>query len=185
MNRILYAVAMALVIVLTTFSGLAPAGESGLTSATFVEKAAQDGRMEVELGQVAAARSRDDDVRAFARRMVTDHTKANAELAIIAKNAALPMPGELDEAHRRMIDELSAQAGEDFDAQYAQHMAKDHAEAVKLFRAAVGTTGIDPALAAFAERTLPTLEEHKRMADQLVARQGGAAATSAKVDAPR
>jgi putative membrane protein len=167
-------------VAVTAFGGLALAGDAELTSSTFVEKAGQAGLMEVELGKVAGSRSQDGDVRAFAQRMITDHSKANAELTSIARNAKVPAPTQLDSAHRAMVDGLSAKSGEDFDAEYARHMAMDHAKAVELFRSAAESEALDPALTAFAGRTLPTLESHKRMADELAASQQGSASGAAE-----
>jgi hypothetical protein len=48
-------------------------------------------------------------------------------------------------------------------------MATDHANAITLFEDA--TKLGDKEIAAFAQKTLPTLKEHKRMADRMTARQ--------------
>jgi putative membrane protein len=48
-------------------------------------------------------------------------------------------------------------------------MASDHAKAITLFDDAAKSG--DKEISAFAEKTLPTLKEHKRMADRLNARQ--------------
>jgi putative membrane protein len=45
-------------------------------------------------------------------------------------------------------------------------MVKDHEEAVVLF-ASEANDGKDPAVKAWAEKTLPTLREHLRMAREL------------------
>jgi predicted outer membrane protein len=44
-------------------------------------------------------------------------------------------------------------------------MEDAHAKAISLFKRATRTS--DPELSQFARQTLPTLEEHKRMADKL------------------
>jgi putative membrane protein len=143
--------------------------------ASFVKKAAQDGMTEVELGKVAAAKSSNADVKQFAQRMVQDHGKANNELAGIAKAKNLEIPTQLDSEHQGMVKALSAKAGSAFDADYATHMAADHDKAIALFQAASRSS--DSELAGFAKKTLPTLQEHKQMADSLSSstRQGSSA----------
>ncbi len=152
------------------------AGPSSSSPATFVNMAAQDGMTEVALGKLAQSKSNNPDVRKYAQKMVQDHGKADAELAHIAKAKNLEVPAQLDAAHQKMVDSLSAQSGAAFDGTYAAHMAQDHNEAIHLFQSASNSG--DPELAGFARKTLPTLQEHKRLADHLssVTKEGNAAA---------
>ena len=131
----------------------------------FVEKAAQDGMTEVELGKVALEKSRNPEVRSFAQRMVTDHGKANAELATIAASKGIEAPKELDAEHQAMVEAITAKSGTEFDREYSQHMNMDHSKAIALFESASKTS--DPDLAGFAKKTLPTLKEHKKLAEKL------------------
>lgn len=134
----------------------------------FVQKAAQDGMTEVELGKLVMEKSQNESVRAFAQHMVQDHGKANTELSAIAQKKNLNVPKQLDAQHQKMVQELSSKSGAAFDAAYAEHMAADHAKAVALFKSASALT--DPELAGFAKKTLPTLQEHKKMADSLTSK---------------
>jgi putative membrane protein len=143
----------------------ANADKSPPAPAAFVMKAAQDGMTEVEVGKVALSKSSDESVRNFAQRMVDDHGKANDELSSIAKAKGLEVPKELDAEHQRMVDSLSAKSGSEFDREYSQHMNMDHTKAIALFEAASKTS--DAELAGFAKKTLPTLKEHKKMAEKL------------------
>jgi putative membrane protein len=144
--------------------------------ATFVKKAALDGMTEVELGKAALNKSQDPAIREFAERMVRDHGKANDELAGIAKRKGLQVPKELDAEHKASVQQLTAKSGASFDAAYAQNMADDHTKAVALFESASRMSDSD--LAGFASKTLPTLKEHKQMADRLQAGKRSASATT-------
>jgi putative membrane protein len=148
-----------------TTAQLKMASQDGAVPATFVKKAAMDGMTEVQLGKIAASKAKDDNVKEFAQRMVTDHSKANEELASIAKKKGIKLPTSLDTEHQSMIQSLNAKSGAAFDTAYSQHMDAAHAKAVALFQGAI--TGSDQDLAAFAKKTLPTLEEHKQMATRL------------------
>lgn len=139
--------------------------KAGEDPQTFVENAAQAGMTEVELGKVAQQKGKSAEVKAFGAQMVKDHGKANAELASIAKPKKLMVPMKLDTKHQEMVDELSAKSGAEFDAAYAEHMAMDHGKALELFTGA--SQGSDAELASFAKKTLPTIKEHKKMADSL------------------
>jgi putative membrane protein len=141
---------------------------------TFVMKAAQDGMTEVEAGKVALEKSQDPAIRTFAQRMVTDHGKSNAELASIAKSKGIDVPKELDAEHQAMVDALSAKSGKEFDAEYSNHMNMDHSKAIALFEG--GSKSTDKDLAGFAKKTLPTLKQHKQMAETLPGKSASAAA---------
>jgi putative membrane protein len=131
----------------------------------FVEKASQDGLMEVSLGEMAQHSARSAQTRVFGAQMIKDHGSVNAALAAIAQRKNLKVPAELDGEHRAIVQSLAAKTGSEFDALYASEMAAAHAKAVTLFIQA--TQGRDPDIAAFAKRTLPTLRAHKKMAESL------------------
>lgn len=150
--------------------------QGSASPAAFVKMAAQDGMTEVALGKLAQQKSNNADVKQFAQKMVQDHGKADTELAQLAKDKNLDVPTQLDSAHQKMVDSLSAKSGAAFDGAYASHMAQDHTKAISLFQTAANSG--DPEIAGFAKQTLPTLQEHKRMADHLssVTKEGGAVA---------
>ena len=141
------------------------ASQEGAISASFVKNAALDGMTEVELGKIALSKSQDAKVREFAQRMVTDHSKANDELTEIAKQRNLEVPKVLDTEHKSLVQMLNSKSGAAFDSVYSEHMNDDHAKAVALFEGAI--SGSDQQLAAFAKKTLPTLKEHKKLAERL------------------
>ncbi|MET0280134.1 MAG: DUF4142 domain-containing protein [Steroidobacteraceae bacterium] len=144
-----------------------PAAEAPTDPSGFVSGATQAGLVEVELAQLALASSGNVAVKQFATRMATDHRAANAELAAMAAAKGIAVPNALDADHRKMITGLRGKTGKAFDAAYAAHMVQDHAAAVELFQANVSHP--DGELAAFAGKTLPVLQEHKRLADNLQA----------------
>ena len=132
----------------------------------FVMQAAQDGHAEVELGKLAQKNASSATVREFGARMVKDHGKANDELASIAKKLGMKVPTEPGDKHKAVAKKLSELKGEKFDAEYASEMVQAHENAVTLFQkqAKVGEAA---ELKAFASKTLPTLEEHLKMARSL------------------
>jgi putative membrane protein len=132
---------------------------------TFVEKAAVSGMTEVEAAKIALSKSQDPAIRSFAERMVQDHTQANTELKGIASTKGIDVPSKPDAKHQAMLDRLAAKTGADFDREYSQHMKMDHSKAIALFEGASKSS--DGTVANFARKTLPTLKEHKRLAEKL------------------
>jgi len=159
---------LAVAALLCAWSGLAVSANPSPAAQSFVEQAAQTGMMEVELGKVAMTKSNNMDIRTFGARMVQDHGKANAALEAAARGAGIRAPTALDAEHRAIVDDLKAKSGAAFDAAYVRQMEDDHAKAVDLFKVvAASASDLGPSLSGFANKTLPTLVEHKKMADDL------------------
>ena len=95
--------------------------------------------------------------------MVDDHSKANDELKGMASQKQVTFPNELDQKHRAMQDKLAKLQDAAFDKAYMAHMVTAHQQAVALFQQEA-KTGKDADVKAWAGKTLPTLQEHLKMA---------------------
>jgi putative membrane protein len=140
--------------------------------AKFMQKAAVGGMFEVEAGKIAAQKGMSDEVKVFGQRMVDDHTKAGNELAQLAESKGVKLPGTLGRKDKEQIEKLNKMKPADFDRQYIDMMVKDHKEDVKEF-AAEAKNGKDDDVKAFAAKTLPTLREHLKMAQDIAGKMGG------------
>jgi len=140
-----------------TVSSLDPADKD------FVMKAAQGGMAEVMLGQMASSKATNADVKNFGNRMVSDHGKANDELKQLAQTKGMALPADADKESKEMSDKLSKLSGKDFDKEYISGMVEDHEKDVKEFEKA-SKDAKDPDLKAWAAKTLPTLQDHLKMA---------------------
>ncbi len=148
---------------------LTPTGESGSAvgdDAAFVREAGQAGLAEVRMGELSQQNAQDQQVKDFGQRLVNDHSKANEELSRIATQKNFQVPAAMSTKDQNMIDHLSSLNGADFDKACARHAVEAHQKAIRLFRTEA-QSGQDPDLKAFAQKTLPTLEEHLHMAKQL------------------
>jgi putative membrane protein len=143
-----------------TMSGKTASGDA---DHMFVMKAAKGGLAEVQLGQLAADKASSDEVKKFGQRMVTDHGKANDELKSLAQQKNITLPTDLDAQDKALHDRLTKMSGAAFDRAYMQHMLADHRKDVNEFKRE-STNGKDPEVKAWAGKTLPTLEEHLKMA---------------------
>jgi len=134
----------------------------------FVMDAAHGNMAEVELGKLAAEKGASDTVKQFGKRMSEDHGKANAELKEFADKKGLSLPADLDSKHKQLRDRLAKLNGADFDRAYANEMVKDHKKDVADFKREAGRAK-DPDLKAWASKTLPTLEDHLKQAQDMQA----------------
>jgi putative membrane protein len=133
------------------------------TDRTFAQQAAAGGLAEVSLGQLAQQNASLQQVKDFGQRMVTDHSLANQELQQIAQTENLTLPTTPDSKDQATQKRLSALKGSAFDAAYTQDMVRDHQQDIAEFKREA-QSGQDPALKAFAQKTLPVLEQHLQMA---------------------
>jgi putative membrane protein len=145
---------------------------AGHTDQSFVHMASSGGLAEVQLGQLATERAASPEVKQFGQRMVTDHTKANQELAEIAQKKNMPIATEFDPKHRTMADKLAKLQGAAFDREYLLGQVADHEQTVALFKTQI-KEGKDADLKTFARETLPTLEDHLKTVRALVAKHPG------------
>ncbi len=135
----------------------------------FITKAAQGGMLEVTLAQQIANRATSPDVKAFAHRMVADHTKLNDELKQLAAKKGVTPPTQMDEDHREDLEDITKLSGTKLDKKYADEMVDDHEDDVKEFRKAAEKVK-DPELRAWAAKALPILESHLAQARELKAK---------------
>jgi putative membrane protein len=146
----------------------------------FANKAAIGGLAEVEMGKLAQQKAASDQVKQFGSRMVDDHSKANDELKQVASAKGITLPTELDAKHKSKMDKLQKLSGAQFDRAYMDDMVADHKEDVSEFQKQ-SSSGKDSDLKGFASKTLPTLQEHLKMAQstQAAVKNGGKTSASA------
>jgi len=132
---------------------------------------------EVQLGQLATQKAQSDDVKKFGQRMVDDHSKANDQLKSIASQKGITVPSGLDAKDEALKDKLANMSGAQFDHAYMQAMVKDHKEDIAEFQKEA-SSGRDPDVKGFASQTLPTLQDHLKMAEQTAPKTSKASTTA-------
>jgi putative membrane protein len=157
--------------------------QTNTTDQLFFGLAGMGGMAEVEFGRLVEQKARHDGVKAFARRMVEDHTRANDQLKELAKAAGFELPEQMDAEHRKMQAELEKLEGAAFDTAYMRGQVVDHQKTMQLMAWEIGG-GQDAELQRFAAATLPKIADHLRMAQNLVAKLTGAASREVASRAP-
>src|SRR6201994_2032456 len=140
----------------------------GITPKTedFIKEAATSDMLEIAAAKVAQDKGNADEKK-FAERMVTDHTKTSTELkGIVPADMQSAVPSSLDDASQKKLDKLRDTKPDDFASEYDPMQVSAHKDAVSLFeRYAKG--GDDPKLKDWAGKTLPTLQHHLEMAQDM------------------
>lgn len=151
--------------------GASPAKPSG-ADASFLKQAAENGHAEVESSKLALKKiTADDPIRRFAQTMVDEHQKAGSELKALATSKGVQVSDQPSMVQRAKIQMLSNADGASFSRRYIEGMGVNaHKDTIKLFEKAAANAD-DADVKAFASRTLPTLEKHMTMAQDLQATQ--------------
>jgi len=140
--------------------GIAPKTED------FIKEAATSDMLEIEAAKLALQKG-DADEKKFAEQMITDHTKTRSELkGMVPSDMTSAIPTSLDDRSQEKLNKLRDAKPDDFASDYDPMQVSAHKDAVSLFeRYAQG--GGDPKLKDWAGKTLPALQHHLQMAEQI------------------
>ncbi|CCD86411.1 conserved protein of unknown function [Bradyrhizobium sp. ORS 285] len=141
----------------------------GITPSTedFVKQVAISDMFELQSNQLGEQKGNAQE-KSFATQMVKDHTKTSSELKSMVESGKVKvqLPTALDSAHQSKLDKLKGAQGKDFSSDFDDMQVSAHKDAVSLFeRYAKG--GDNPELKAWAGKTLPALQHHLEMAQNL------------------
>lgn len=141
---------------------------------SFVRKAAEANYAEIQMGKLAQDKGTNPAVKDFGQRMVTDHTKAYDQLKPIASKDNVTMPDKMNAKDQALYDRLSKLSGTQFDREYMRNMVKDHQSDVAEFQRE-STKAKNQDVRTYATNTLPTLQEHLRLAEDANSKVGASA----------
>lgn len=133
---------------------------------TFATQAGESDQFEIQSSQIALQKSHNRRVREFAQRMIDAHTKTTQELTGIASAKGLPPQPALQPEQQKMLATLQTLTGRAFDRGYLNDQVMGHTAAVTLYQNEIAN-GQDPQLKAFAQQTLPIIQDHLSAAKRL------------------
>jgi putative membrane protein len=145
----------------------------------FVAKAAQADRAEVDLANLALQKSNNPDIKQFAQRMVDDHTKNQQQVDSLASKLSITSPSSASSEETQAKDRLQNLSGEQFDRAYARMMVQDHRKDVNEFKREKQTAQ-NSELKQYVDQTLPVLEQHLQLAEQLNSKVGSRSSSSTR-----
>jgi putative membrane protein len=125
----------------------------------FVSNASQSDMYEIDAAKMAEARSKNPEVKAFAKMMVTDHTAMMAAMKPLVMAAGQKPADKLDDRRQGFLDNLKAASAADFDKTYIDQQVAGHEEALDLMKG-YAKDGSDAGLKGGAEKAIPTVQKH-------------------------
>ena len=140
----------------------------------FVRKALQGGMAEVQLGQLAAQKSTNPDVKEFGQKMVDDHTKLGDQMKQVAQQMNIKPPDSLSSKDKATVAKLSVMNGDAFDKAYIKDMVKDHKQDEKEFKQEAMNTQ-NSALKDTVSQGAQVIGQHLQMIEQIAQKNNVAA----------
>lgn len=134
----------------------------------FAAMAAQGSIAEIQMAQLAQQKATSRDVQKFARQMIKDHTKSNNNLTKVAARKQITLPTTPNADQMQMLSQLQQASGAEFDRMYIQIAGvQAHQTMQGLFQSEI-SNGTDAEIKSFATKTLPTVQKHLRMAQEMM-----------------
>jgi putative membrane protein len=131
----------------------------------FMMSAAHSDQNEIQLSKMALAKGVTGTTKAYADKMIADHTKSTANLKPIAAKAGVTLPTDMDADHKTMAPAMEKLSGQAFEAKFLQQMVADHQKTANTLKAHETMTK-NTALQGWITTTLPVVESHLTMASK-------------------
>ena len=132
----------------------------------FLATVAQGDKNEIALSKAAEEKATNPAVKAFAQKMVKEHTEMTESMKPLAEKWGLNAPTGLDDDHQKELDKLNGLSGKDFDKEYIDQMVSDHAKALDAFTKEAKDTK-DMKFRATVLKDKTAVAAHKNMAYDL------------------
>ena len=148
-----------------------PGGTVKLTSAevAFVKEAGAGNAAEVKMAELALKNAESQEVKDFAQMMIKDHSQANDDLAVVAKNHNITFPPDAPEKEKELGKKMLDVKGAAFDKAYVKHAVADHEKDVADYKQAEKQVK-DKKLVDYVGKTTPIIEGHLKAAKELEAK---------------
>ena len=141
--------------------GTASATTAAVTDSTgaFVTGLVTGNSYEIAAGKIAETKGQSAGVKALGKMLVADHTALGKGADPALKASGKPIPVELDERRKGLIDNLNAAKPADFDKEFLNQQEAAHNETLTLLKG-YADGGDDAGLKAVASGAIPKVQAH-------------------------
>ena len=160
-RRISLAAAFAAAALASSSASAQTSEKMGVNDALFAAAAADGGMAEVTMAEMGVKKATNPELKKFSEHMVEAHTKVGNQLKELAAKKGISLPKEVSVGHQFCAQSLAGLSGEEFDHAYSHAQMIGHMATIAAFKAEA-ERGQDPEVKAWAEKTLPALEEHAK-----------------------
>ncbi|MBS1816067.1 MAG: DUF4142 domain-containing protein [Acidobacteria bacterium] len=138
---------------------------------SFLKKASEGNNAEIEAGRLAASKGNSAEVKNFGQKMVDDHTTLGEKMKPFLDKYKVETTGKMNDDQQKMMAELQAASGDDFDKKFIAAMVKDHHKDYRMFMMEFRTTG-DADLRTAAKEASDVIKEHRDTIDGIAKSRG-------------
>jgi len=132
----------------------------------FVRSVAFSSLVEMEAGKLSLKKAGDSSVKNFSRLLVSDHKQLVKDLKDVVAQRDVEFPTMLDDVRKNKIARLSTKSGRAFEMAFIKLIVDDYTSSLRLFDEA-GAHAKDVHIQSFANKNIPIIREHLRIANQL------------------
>lgn len=146
--------------------GATPAlAASPVSDTDFLQQALHTESAETQIGQLAVEKGSSDGVRKLGQMLVEDHAATSQEASRLANTMQVSLTVSSAGDQEATYKSLQGLSGSGFDNAFINAVIKSSKSAIAQYEAQA--EGGDGAVSAYADKTLPVLERHLRMARML------------------
>jgi putative membrane protein len=142
------------------------AGQPSPMDRMFVKSAMQGDMAEVQLAQLTLQKSSNDQLKQFAQRMITDHTRLNQQMKPVAQQIGVQVPTEVSKKDKKTMAQLQGLSGQAYDQAYIKDMVKDHKKDLSEFQSEA-SSGSDPTVKDAANQGSQVIAQHLQLIQQI------------------
>ena len=143
----------------------------------FVMQADEGNSAEIAASQIALKKSKNADVKAYAKQMIDDHMKLRSDMGPLAAKLGVTTPQPLSPTHKAEDARLSQLSGDKFNKEYIKDMDQDHHKTLGMINNEIATTSNDEVKTA-AQSAQTVVAQHTDAIDQLATKMGAPTATT-------
>ncbi len=137
----------------------------------FINHLAAANLLEVRLGQTAESKASNPAAKAFAKRMVEDHSMMQKQWMELASKNRLQFKADLTQQQVAQFDQLQRLSGAEFDRAYMALMVQSHRDEVNVFQNE-RRAGHSPEVQTLIDKDLFFLQNHLTLAQQIAGQVG-------------
>ncbi|WP_166442888.1 DUF4142 domain-containing protein [Phragmitibacter flavus] len=141
-------------------------GAVNMADANAIKKAAIQGKAEVKIAELGAAKAEHAEVKALATKLVAHHTAMNTEIAALAAAKGVDLTAANDPDAEKTVMSLEKESGKDFDKAFLNAVQETHEECIDAFEEQ-SKDAKDGEWKAWVDKSLPMVRAHHEAAEAL------------------
>jgi putative membrane protein len=141
-------------------------GEASQADKMFVSRTLQSDMAQVQFGQLTLQKTKNEQVKQLAQKMIVDHSELGDKLKVFAKQLGVEIPTQLSKKDKATMAKLQELSGSEYDQAYIKEMVKDHKKYLSEIQME-GSTGQDEAVKNASSQISQVIAQHLQMIQQI------------------